>query len=105
MLSGSYQVWIITQEGEKPKMLGILVTRIFPDSLSGERVFYVVSLYNPVPVPMDAWGPGLAKLEAFAHREKCDIVDAEVQNAELGHLLAKFGFKPVSIRYRREVQK
>lgn len=101
VMSGAYQVWIIY--GDK-KMYGILMTRIIPNKDTNQRVLYLSNLYNPVPVPMDAWGPGLRKLEAFAHREKCDIVDSEVINAELGHLLEKHGYRPVSIRYRKEVE-
>ena len=101
--AGARQVWLVyeTPAPDQHKLVGILVTRILRGP---RRTLYAEALANvDGAIRPSIWADGVKPLVSYAHREKCQTIECDINNELYARLLAKLGFRPVSIRYALEV--
>lgn len=96
VLSGALQVWMLTEDGNKPRTAALAVTRLMSDPTTGRRSLYIAELGGYLFIPIEAWKKGIEVLEDFARENGCSAIHANTINGRVKKLCRGFGFEESS---------
>jgi len=94
LLSGSFQCWIVYEEGEdfKKDFYAIVITSILQDKLFKKLRLNIDYLYAFKVLTEELYSTGLESLRAFAKANSCIEIATESENAKIARVLVHRGY-------------
>lgn len=77
---------------EKRTLIGMLVTRVMADKVTGEKYLFIQCLYSWKAQPDEAWMKDAEFVRQFAEKEECQYLSFTSRNEAIWELGKKLGF-------------
>lgn len=90
LLAGALQMWLVRTEGEQVETIGVLVTGVLDNPITGLRSMWIYGI-SPLRYDRAIWSEAIDLLKRVAKRQRCWQIQTFVRRKRMREVLRDMG--------------